>query len=268
LHPPSGERFAFPQHNGDVFAFDSEVNRRFQHGVPKLSSNVNCGPRFSVIAWGRRRSINERNGGKKGENIPNRAANENEFETTSEGQCYQESKQDSQVNHKQVVPSESIPQQKSSQESMPAMGIEEVTKLVESFVLNHGQNSQQGCLREGNCSRPNVRGNLAGKNNIGVSSRGGIASAGNSNSTIDVNQSVRVQGGWGSKSHVPNTVHASKGESVATVYSVSDRGRGRGRGSGTSAGGTGRGRGALLLQLQQQVISNNHTMSTNDNLDD
>ena len=35
LHPESGSKFAFPQKNLDVFAFDSDVNARFQHGVPR-----------------------------------------------------------------------------------------------------------------------------------------------------------------------------------------------------------------------------------------
>ena len=63
LHEPSGNTFTFPQNNGDVFAFTSEVNKRFKHGVPKAKSNND--PRFSIIAWGRRRSINSRNGGGK-----------------------------------------------------------------------------------------------------------------------------------------------------------------------------------------------------------
>ncbi len=37
-------------------------NSKFQHGVPKLKGNPErAGPRFSIIAWGRRRSLNERN---------------------------------------------------------------------------------------------------------------------------------------------------------------------------------------------------------------
>jgi len=47
-----------------VFAFDSVVNRLFQHGVPR--GKKSSGPRFSIIAWGRRRHINERNGGEIG----------------------------------------------------------------------------------------------------------------------------------------------------------------------------------------------------------
>ena len=67
LHEPSGSQFSFPQRNGDVFAFTTEVNKRFKHGVPKSTKGSTAaqqgGPRFSIIAWGRRRSLNPRNGG-------------------------------------------------------------------------------------------------------------------------------------------------------------------------------------------------------------
>ena len=62
LHEPSGTQFSFPQRNGDVFAFTTQVNKRFKHGVPKLTRGIG-GPRFSIIAWGRRRELNSRNGG-------------------------------------------------------------------------------------------------------------------------------------------------------------------------------------------------------------
>lgn len=62
LHEPSGRIFSFPQDNGDCFAFTNEVNTKFKHGVPK-SADASCKDRFSIIVWGRRRSINERNGG-------------------------------------------------------------------------------------------------------------------------------------------------------------------------------------------------------------
>lgn len=58
LHP-SGTVFSFPQWNGDVFAFTSTANKTFQHGVPKATANA--GPRFSIIAWGKRRTLNNRN---------------------------------------------------------------------------------------------------------------------------------------------------------------------------------------------------------------
>jgi hypothetical protein len=62
LHEQSGTKFDFPQANGDCFAFTSEVNNRFKHGVPRGSAGAS--ERISVIAWGRRRTVNERNGGK------------------------------------------------------------------------------------------------------------------------------------------------------------------------------------------------------------
>lgn len=54
-HPSSEEWFQFPQNNGDVFAFNSEVNKRFMHGVPKALETV--GSRISIIAWGKRRVV-------------------------------------------------------------------------------------------------------------------------------------------------------------------------------------------------------------------
>jgi hypothetical protein len=61
-HVASGQQFSFPQKNGDLFAFDSSVNKQFQHGVPHARER-SVGPRFSLIAWGRRRTLNARNAG-------------------------------------------------------------------------------------------------------------------------------------------------------------------------------------------------------------
>lgn len=47
----TGLEFAFPQSNGDVFAFTDDVNSAFQHAVPRGARRV--GPRISVILWGR-----------------------------------------------------------------------------------------------------------------------------------------------------------------------------------------------------------------------
>jgi len=66
LHPPSELTFAFPQNNNDIFAFDSIVNTKFQHGIPR-SKKAKSGPRISIIGWGKRRSMNRRNGGMRGE---------------------------------------------------------------------------------------------------------------------------------------------------------------------------------------------------------
>ncbi|KNH06567.1 hypothetical protein XU18_2588 [Perkinsela sp. CCAP 1560/4] len=59
LHEKSQVKFLFPQKNGDCFAFSSEVNDAFLHGVPKSIKSVK--KRFSIIAWGRRRQLNTRN---------------------------------------------------------------------------------------------------------------------------------------------------------------------------------------------------------------
>ena len=44
--------FDIPQKNGDIFAFDANVNKLFMHGVPKISHLSQ--PRFSIIAWGKK----------------------------------------------------------------------------------------------------------------------------------------------------------------------------------------------------------------------
>jgi hypothetical protein len=49
MHEQSGNKFKFPQKNGDVFAFDKHVNKDFLHGITK--SSLQSGPRISLIAW-------------------------------------------------------------------------------------------------------------------------------------------------------------------------------------------------------------------------
>ena len=63
MHPKWEESFGIPQRNGDVFAFTEIVNDTFKHGIPKTTGNV--GERFSIIAWGKRNHLNERNSGCK-----------------------------------------------------------------------------------------------------------------------------------------------------------------------------------------------------------
>lgn len=52
LHKESESKFTFPQNNGDVFAFNKEVNQKFMHGVPKKTGKI--GDRLSIIAWGKK----------------------------------------------------------------------------------------------------------------------------------------------------------------------------------------------------------------------
>lgn len=52
VHDETKNKFSFPQNNGDVFAFDSDINKKFMHCVPKEMNTV--GPRISIIAWGKK----------------------------------------------------------------------------------------------------------------------------------------------------------------------------------------------------------------------
>eukprot|EP00760_Papus_ankaliazontas_P012567 PhM_4_TR15393/c0_g1_i1/m.12984 len=58
-HEDTEMKFMFPQKDGDVFAFSSDVNEKFLHGVPKAGPQA--GERISIIMWGKRRSLNLRN---------------------------------------------------------------------------------------------------------------------------------------------------------------------------------------------------------------
>ena len=51
-HESTGKMFSFPQNNGDIFAFDSNVNKLFKHGIPKDSKVEN--DRISIICWGKK----------------------------------------------------------------------------------------------------------------------------------------------------------------------------------------------------------------------
>ena len=82
LHEKTEQEFTFPQNNGDVFCFTSNVNKKFMHGVPK-SKNVDIGPRISIIVWGRRRTITQRNGSIYEVRLEDYNFNNNEYNTNS-----------------------------------------------------------------------------------------------------------------------------------------------------------------------------------------
>lgn len=50
------------QNNGDIFAFNSIVNNKFMHGISK-ENNINVKERFSIIIWGKRKQLNNKNSG-------------------------------------------------------------------------------------------------------------------------------------------------------------------------------------------------------------
>jgi hypothetical protein len=51
LHEETKNIFTFPQRNGDVFAFNDIVNKKFLHGIPKKERGDK---RISIIAWGKK----------------------------------------------------------------------------------------------------------------------------------------------------------------------------------------------------------------------
>jgi hypothetical protein len=56
-HVETGRYFNFEQNNGDVFCFDHETNKKFQHGIPKLRYNIES-ERISIILWGKQKTPN------------------------------------------------------------------------------------------------------------------------------------------------------------------------------------------------------------------
>ena len=95
LHDKTEQQFRFPQNNGDIFAFTSKVNQLFQHGVPK-SNKIDIGPRFSIIVWGRRKTLNSNNSGNNDiilDNLPIETINQEIKATKINEKCLDEKKE-------------------------------------------------------------------------------------------------------------------------------------------------------------------------------
>jgi len=50
-HAATGREFGFPQANGDIFAFDTQTDLEFMHGI--YHKKQRCGPRISIILVGK-----------------------------------------------------------------------------------------------------------------------------------------------------------------------------------------------------------------------
>ncbi len=148
-HVASGQIFSFPQGNGDIFAFDSEVNKAFQHGVPKMKGGEEkgAGPRFSIIAWGRRRTLNERNsavtaraldGGERGQEMLRKP-------TTG---MLQQQQQESKSRPMAMAKKASLSSEEDGEEKVAPIGMDEVARLVEKMVLKE-EAKQQGRVGKG-----------------------------------------------------------------------------------------------------------------------
>ena len=144
LHEPSGQHFEFPQQNGDIFAFDSEVNKKFKHGVPKIKTGNKAAPRFSIIAWGRRRTLNERNSSaslrelRQNEEEGNKSRFGGEFtsrQKTTESRNRSDSlSTDETTNNGEGPPSEKIEEKGDGKENHTVMDMSSVKKMVEDMV--------------------------------------------------------------------------------------------------------------------------------------
>jgi len=115
IHVSTKNSFRFPQNNGDIFAFNSLVNSSFQHGIPK--TKFRTGPRFSIIAWGRRRTLNARNSTKSEQEM-----NAKRFRKGSTKSSFT-----SKVNP--------ISHQDTKEKAEVTVDVSEVSKMVEAFVL-------------------------------------------------------------------------------------------------------------------------------------
>lgn len=139
-HEASGQVFAFPQANGDIFAFDSTVNATFTHGVPKMKGGAGkAGPRFSIIAWGRRRTLNERNSA-----VTAREA---------DGGKRQEGGRDGGRGygggghqHKKRPGKEGKEEEEEEEEKVVPIGMDEVARLVEQMVLKEEEKQARRAL--------------------------------------------------------------------------------------------------------------------------
>jgi hypothetical protein len=163
-HEVSGQTFSFPQTNGDVFAFDSDVNRAFTHGVPKLKGrSEKVGPRFSIIAWGRRRTLNASNSAvtarRRVEGDPGRDTGDSRAGRVL-AQGIQGERAASKCARKMGG------EEKAGQGEETPIGMEEVARMVEEMVLREEEKEARRApplsQDEGRAARRTARG-TAGK---------------------------------------------------------------------------------------------------------
>ena len=105
LHDKTEQQFRFPQNNGDIFAFTSKVNQLFQHGVPK-SNKIDIGPRFSIIVWGRRKTLNSNNSGNNDiilDNLPIETIINQEIKATKINEKCLDEKKEIEIDGKELM---------------------------------------------------------------------------------------------------------------------------------------------------------------------
>jgi hypothetical protein len=168
LHPGTGATFDFPQNNGDIFAFTSLANQKFQHGVPKANTKV--GPRFSIIAWGRRRTINERNSGLDEQEEQSLREKEDQEERV-EMRSSSELKASSEIKSSQEIPN-------SEEKKEIVIEVDEVVRVVKEWVAQQ-EAKKKPATTTTSASRGGTRGGRSRVQGGWSGGRGG-ASGGNS----------------------------------------------------------------------------------------
>ena len=137
-----------------MFSFTTTVNQRFMHGVPRAQSAHGPAPRFSVIAWGKRRTINPQNAGS------DELQKEKEKESSRPSRPLNTStdKQSTTASHSYGGYGASEPEK----EKEIAMDIKEVTALVDKWVLSQTeQQARQSAPALVNNGRSRVQGGWA-----------------------------------------------------------------------------------------------------------
>jgi len=183
-HEASGQAFTFPQGNGDIFAFDSEVNRTFTHGVPKMKGGAEkAGPRFSIIAWGRRRTLNERNSAVTAREADGGQRQERQEGGREGGRGYRGGGghgQQQQMKKKQEQEGE-----EEEKEKVVPIGMDEVARLVEKMVLKEEEKQARRALSSSSSSSRGGGGGGGGKERGGGGGKavGGEAGATKENSS-------------------------------------------------------------------------------------
>ncbi|GAB5036095.1 oxoglutarate iron-dependent oxygenase [Nannochloropsis oceanica] len=182
-HEVSGQTFTIAQANGDIFAFDSEVNRAFTHGVPKIKGGAEkAGPRFSIIAWGRRRTLNERNS-----TVTARETDKGQRQEKQEGgregghRGY-----GGGGRHRQRKKEAGKEGGKEEGDEVMPIGMDEVARLVEKMVMKADQKqAREALLSSSSHAGGGGRGKDGGGGGSGGKSVGGEAAAMKENTTSE-----------------------------------------------------------------------------------
>ena len=131
----------------------TQVNKAFKHGVPKCKGNpANVGPRFSIIAWGRRRSLNEKNS-----SVSMREADQGqrEWEERERGGGYTHTHTHTHGGGGKKAHAHTkkgVEEEEEKEEKVSPIGMEEVVALVEKMVVKEEEKQRSKGLPSSSCS--------------------------------------------------------------------------------------------------------------------